>query len=206
MNIMKKYYLSASLLFLFIFSVFLVLGTKMVIEKQIITKTKFNVTESPNFNCDIVSSSQTNLQKTYINKKWCFSVDYPKDWSYHEYSETTEAHSLEAVGFNDVVTEDLSFDKNKIVISSYVDYPIGLVADAAFLKDPKITHFRSLEDYRIQGNYRDGSQRNWVYVDTIYLQNHITKQVMTISYFENEYSEKNRKIFNDMLDTLELGQ
>ena len=29
---------------------------------------------------------------------------------------------------------------------------------------------------------------------------------MTISYFENEYSEKNRKIFNDMLETLEFGQ
>ncbi len=206
MHIMKKYYLLFGLLFLFLFSIFLVLGTKIVIEKQITTKAKLNITEPPSFKCDIISSSQANFQKIYVNKKWCFSVDYPKNWSYHEYSETTDAYSLEAVGFNDVATDDLSFDKNKIVINSYNGYPLGLVVGGALLRDPKTDHFRSLEDYRIQGNYKGTNPLGWVYSDTVYLPNPITGQVMTISYYEKEYSKKNRKFFNDMLESIKFGQ
>jgi hypothetical protein len=206
MNIMKKYYLLVGLLFLFLFSSFLILGTKAVVEKQIATKTKLTPTGSSNYNCDIETSSKTNLQNTYINKKWCFSIDYPNNWSHHEYNEITEAYSLEAVGFNDVATDDSSFDKNKIVINNYNNYPLGLVVGVALLKDTKIDHFRSLEDYRIQGNYKGDNPLGWVYSDTVYLQNYTTGQVMTISYREIEYSEKNRKIFNDMLETLEFSQ
>lgn len=178
----------------------------MLIEKQVTKKTKFNITDSSNFNCSINSFLQNDLENTYLNKKWCFSVDYPKNWSYSEHNETTEAGSIDVVGFNDVPTDDLSFDKNKIVIKSYINYPIGLVADVVLLKDPKISHFRGLEDYRIQGNYRDSSQQSWVYSDTVYLLNYATNQVMTVSYYEKEHSEKNRKIFNDMLESLKFEQ
>ena len=203
---MKKYYLLASLLFLFLFNLFLVLGTKMAVEKQMVTRIKSTITGSSNYNCDIAQSSRTNLQKVYVNKKLCFSIDYPNDWNYQEHNETTEAHYLEAVGFNDVATDDFSFDKNKIVINSYNNHPLGLMVGVALLKDPKIDHFRGLEDYRVQGNYKGAHPLGWVYSDTVYLQNYITGQVMTISYHEKEYNEKDRKIFNDMLETLSFGQ
>lgn len=217
MNIMKKYFLLIVLLPILFLNLFLMWQVKIKndqVNKNIIILDEKKQEDASNFifrpvivgNCRFESNAKIASWKIYVNKAGCFRVQYPSDWNYREYNEQIESTSLLSIGFNDGVVDDFFKDKNKIVINSYIDYPIGLVADVALLKDPKIDHFRSLEDYRIKGNYRDSSQRDWVYSDTVYLLNNITNQVMTFSYYEKEYNEKNRKIFNDMLETLEFSQ
>lgn len=213
MQQIRKYFLLITLLFI-LFLMWQIKIKSDQINKNILILDEKKQEDASNFifrpvtvdNCGFENDAKIASWKVYINKKGCFRVQYPTDWNYMEYNEMTEAYSLEVVGFNDETLDYFGKDKNKIVINSYANYPIGLVTDVAALKDPKISHFRSLEDYRIQGNYRDISQRDWIYSDIVYLQNYITNQVMTISYYEKEYSEKNRKIFNDMLETLEFGQ
>jgi hypothetical protein len=217
MKYIKKYFLLIIVFIFLFFNLFLMWQVKIKndqINKNILILNEKKQEDASNYifrpvtvdNCRFENDAKIASWKVYVNKAGCFRMQYPTDWNYMEYNEMTEAYSLEAVGFNNEALDYFSKDKNKIVINSYINYPIGLVVDVALLKDPKIDHFRSLEDYRIKGNYRDSGQRDWVYVDTAYLQNYITNQVMTISYYEKEYSEKNRKIFNDMLETLEFGQ
>lgn len=217
MKFIKKYFLFVLLVGLLCANVFFILRTKNT-DKQIegikgdiaLTKAQHYLDNpyDPYYgveNCILDYEKKIENWPVYSDRKNCFSIQYPENW-YH-YAENNDP--MFTISFDEQELTANNYSGAKATIEVQLDHvENGLaksIIDATMLQNPETRSVDGTINIRLSGNFKDDIRNEWKYLDRVYIYRAYTQQVMTISYFENEYSEKNRELFSNMLATIKFG-
>lgn len=217
MKFIKKYFLLVLLVVFLCLNVFFILRTKNTDRQIEGIKGDIALTKAQHYldnpydpfygveNCILDYEKKLENWPVYSDRKNCFSIQYPEDW--HYYAENNDP--LFTISFDEQELTDNNYSGARATIEVQLDYvENGLaksVIDGTQLVNPEISYFNGPQNIRLTGNFVDDFRNEWKRLDRVYIYRDYTKQVMTISYFEDEYSEKNRELFNNMLATIKFG-
>ncbi len=156
-------------------------------------------------NCILDYEKKLEKWPIYSDRKNCFSIQYPENW--HYYAENNDP--MFTTSFDEQTLAANNYSGVKATIEVQLDYIENALArsivDATMLQNPETRPVDGTINIRLSGDFKDDIRNEWKRLDRVYIYREYTKQVMTISYFENEYSEKNRELFNNMLATIKFG-
>ncbi|MDP2812144.1 MAG: hypothetical protein Q8O32_00435 [bacterium] len=215
---MKKYLILVLLFIIFGLSLFFILRTRNIDQqieniKGMIANDRaqdfLNNSYNPIFgfaDCVLEYEKKIIDWPLYSDRANCFSIQYPKSWYYY----VENNNPLFTVSFDEQEIKSTNYSGGGASIEVRLDFVetalTSNVVDGTMLNNPEISSFNGAQNIRLKGEFKDDSRNEWKYLDRIYIYRNITNQVMTVSYFEKEYSEENREIFNNMLATLKFGQ